>query len=132
MNKLQKVIMGLVAITFIFINFGPFRFMEKGINITYFPWSGNASRVMIDYSLCRTATEKVAFGLGSITFRFQEITDGKCRFQYGMEIENPMWEGDMTHNCSVPRLARKQVYKVYNSGVDITELQPYCSEIQND
>lgn len=132
MNKLKKVIIGLVALTFILANFGPFRFMEKGMNITYFPWSGNASKVAIDYSLCKTATELISFGLGSVTFRFQGITDGKCRFQYGMEIENPMWGADMTHECSVPRLVRKQVYKVYNSGVDIAKLQPYCSEIQND
>ncbi|OJI07106.1 MAG: hypothetical protein COX02_00615 [Candidatus Vogelbacteria bacterium CG22_combo_CG10-13_8_21_14_all_37_9] len=96
---------------------------------TLIPASGITTQIKIDYSVCKAETESVSFGLGHTVFKFSGIANGKCNFQYGTEIENPMWNGAMSDSCSVPISIGAKTYEVGNMGVAMNDLQSYCSKI---
>lgn len=96
---------------------------------TLIPSSGITTQIKIDHSICKAGTKSVSFGLGHTVFKFSGITNGKCNFQYGTEIENLAWDGVMTDSCSVPISLGEKTYQVGNMGVVINELQSYCSKI---
>ncbi len=97
--------------------------------ITYIPNFENATSIVIDFSLCEAGSQAVYFSFGHIVFKFNGIVAGKCHFQYGMEIENPRWDGSMSYTCAVPASLGMKTYSVKEMGVAMNELYPYCPAV---
>jgi len=93
------------------------------------PESGITAQIAIDYSVCSAGTESVSFGLGHTLFKFGGIKNGTCTFQYGTEIEDPRWDGSMSHACVVPVSLEAKTYEVDNMGVAMDSLKTYCSKL---
>ncbi|MFA6520627.1 MAG: hypothetical protein WCT44_03415 [Candidatus Paceibacterota bacterium] len=97
--------------------------------LTSIPDSGMTTQIKIDFSTCKAGRETVYFGFGSTVFIFTGITNGKCNFQYGTEIEDPRWDGSMSHTCAVPATFGEKTYEVQTNGIVMNGLQSYCSTL---
>ncbi len=98
-------------------------------NITYPPGYSANAQIKINYSKCNIGTEYVPFAFGQTVFNFKGISNAKCNFQYGSEVENPMWDGAMSHSCSIPTSLGEKSYQVLDAGINMSELDSYCSKL---
>jgi len=97
--------------------------------ITQIPEPGLVTSITIDFAKCSRGSDRVLFGLGSTHFAFEGIKNADCIFYYGGEIENPNWDGFLSHKCSVPTSLNEQTYSVTNYGIEMETLKPYCTAL---
>jgi len=103
--------------------------MEGKTTLTRIPTSGVTTKIQINFSECGPAREMVTFGLGSTVFIFNGIRNGNCYFEYGTEIENPSWNGGMSHACVVPVAFGEKSYNAVSGGIVMDALRSHCSEL---
>ncbi len=67
--------------------------------------------------------------MGSTGFTFEGIKNGNCIYYYGAEIENPSGIWGMQYKCKVPASTGRKTFKVGNIGIEMEELNQYCTKL---
>ncbi|MBU0535124.1 MAG: hypothetical protein ABIJ82_03005 [Patescibacteria group bacterium] len=87
----------------------------------------DANTLTIDFAQCKNCEEIIYVGFGSTTYEmYKSQDDNYCTMQYGGEIENPNWKGDLNTTCTVPRNIGIKTFNITNYGVDFSSLAAYC------
>lgn len=64
--------------------------------------SSGDSQIVIDFETCMPCKSVEYFELGSLHYRIEGKSENVCKLRYGMEVENPNWNGQLDNYCEVP------------------------------
>jgi peptidoglycan hydrolase-like protein with peptidoglycan-binding domain len=78
-------------------------------------------------AICSMPTRISYLGLyGHVEIELLGVVSGQCSLRYGMETENPEWDGTLDHVCKVP--LKSFVFNLSDQvGADLGPLGAYCS-----
>lgn len=87
----------------------------------------------IDFNNCTPRIRRIDLALGSTTYEILgPSNDGlSCRFRWGGEVENPMWDGVLRTECLVPRKLGKQKFAIFGGGLNFSPIEKYCHECKD-
>lgn len=77
---------------------------------------------------CTPGNHTQFFGLGSTTFKVDGIESEQCIFSHGTEIENPEWDGAMSHSCTIDRQRIIELI-ISDEGINLETFGDSCVEI---
>ncbi|MEM6997536.1 MAG: hypothetical protein AAF413_01355 [Patescibacteria group bacterium] len=89
---------------------------------------GPYTELVINVYECVEGRDSSYFGFGHTEFLSYGLDNGSCKFDYGTEIENPNWDGELTVACTVPQNTIVRLSKTDN-GIDFSPISMYCSSI---
>ena len=97
----------------------------KSDTISQFPAPGKVTTIIMDFSKCSRGSDLVYLQLGSTYFAFEGIKNDRCVYYYGTEIEMSkiFW-----YKCSVLTNLGQKSFNVSSFGIEMQELDQYCSE----
>jgi len=88
--------------------------------------SGGYTPVKLDVSSCPAGRDAVYFGLGHTEFLVEGPKNSTCVFRYGIEIEDPDWDGKLNITCRVPTGTTVSL-TVADGGINFSSIRQYCS-----
>jgi hypothetical protein len=85
--------------------------------------------VTINFGQCRPDRRRIDVDFGStIIVIIGPQKDGSCSLEYGGEVENPKWDGQLPFNCTVPQSLGSFAFRKSPYGVDLSSIQQYCTK----
>jgi len=94
--------------------------------LTYSTTPSSSPKYTLNLSQCFPETKTIAFGLGSMLLQIVGKSQHGCVVMYGIEIENPRWDGFLSHLCVIPKSIGVYEFGVSVNGPDLSFIAPYC------
>lgn len=81
--------------------------------------------IVINFSKC-APEEKINVAPGSVSYNIIGIISNSCVMEYGSQVENPKWSGQLTNHCEIPQTLGALSFAKSSKGVDFSQIQEYC------
>jgi len=85
------------------------------------------NKILINFDVCSPTTRRIDVDFGSTTIEIQGKEGDFCKLNYGGEVENPNWDGNLPNKCRVPTNLGTMAFTKSNYGVNLSAIQQYCT-----
>lgn len=80
----------------------------------------------LDFAKCTPDLFRTYLPMGSFTFEMAGTDGRNCLLNFGGEVEDPTWNGDLLTTCKVPASAGTVTLRRGETKVDTSPLDAYC------